>query len=110
VSGSANPPRELQVFRERLYAAFSRRADTLFELTDATLTAGAVPSPPHLSLAPVHRRGRCSLYAALKGGKVDDEALRDVLFGHLPGNVAPPVTLLAARSAHPAQAVGVSPP
>jgi len=50
VSGSANPPRELRVFRERLYAAFNRRADALFELTDAALTAGAVtdlePAPP----------------------------------------------------------------
>jgi hypothetical protein len=91
VSGSANPQRELRVFRERLYAAFNRRADALFELTDAALTAGAVPSPPHLSLAPVHRRGWCSLYAALKRGKVDDEALRDLLVRHLPGNVAPPI-------------------
>jgi len=57
------------MFRERLYAAFSRRADALFELTDAALTAGAVPSPPHLSLAPVYRRGWCSLYAALKRGR-----------------------------------------
>jgi hypothetical protein len=30
------------MFRERLYAAFSRCADALFELTDAVLTAGAV--------------------------------------------------------------------
>ena len=50
-----------------------------------------MPSPPHLSLAPVHRRGWCSLYAVLKRGKVDDEALRDLLVRHLPGNVAPPI-------------------
>jgi len=79
------------MFRERLYAAFSRRADAPFELTDAAPTAGAVPSPPHLSLAPVHRRGWCSFYAALKRGKVEDEALRDLLVWHLPGNVAPPI-------------------
>jgi hypothetical protein len=30
------------MFRERLNAAFSRRADALFELADAVLTAGAV--------------------------------------------------------------------
>jgi hypothetical protein len=34
-----------------------RRADALFERTDAVLTTGLLPSPPHLSLSPVHRRG-----------------------------------------------------
>jgi hypothetical protein len=59
-----------------------RRADALFELTDAVLTAGLVPSPPHLSLAPVHRRGWCSLYAALAKGRIDDGDVRELLARH----------------------------
>src|SRR5215213_246495 len=59
-----------------------RRADALFELTDAVLTAGLVPSPPHLSLAPVHRRGWCSLYAALAKGRIDDGDARELLARH----------------------------
>jgi hypothetical protein len=57
----------------------NRRGDALFELTDAILTAGTVPSPAHLSLEGVHRRGWGSLYAALSKGKIDEEALRDLL-------------------------------
>lgn len=59
-----------------------RRADALFELADAALTAGSVPSPVHLSLAPVHRRGWGSLYAALSKGSLDEGALRDLLAGY----------------------------
>ena len=47
----------LRAFRNSFYRRLDRRADTLFELTDVLLTAGSVPSPPHLSLAAVHRRG-----------------------------------------------------
>jgi hypothetical protein len=35
-------------FRESLYRCFDRRAEALFELTDAILTAEQVPSPVHL--------------------------------------------------------------
>src|SRR4029434_3311119 len=58
---------------------FSRRADALFELGDALLCAQAVPSLPHLSLEPVHRRGWGSAYAALARGRIDIERLRDLL-------------------------------
>src|SRR5215207_2313122 len=51
----------------------------LFELTDALLSAGAHPSLAHLSLAPLHRRGWGSVYAALRRGEIDDQALRDLL-------------------------------
>jgi hypothetical protein len=47
----------LRAFRDSFYRCLDRRADALFELTDAILTAGSVPSPVHLSLATVHRRG-----------------------------------------------------
>jgi hypothetical protein len=59
-----------------------RRADALFELTDAILTAGSVPSPVHLSLAAVHRRGWGSLYAALSMGHADEAGLQDLLSRH----------------------------
>ena len=51
------PARAISAFRSRLYGCFGRRTDALFEVCDALLTAGSVPSPVHLSLVPVHRRG-----------------------------------------------------
>ena len=53
--------------------------DALFELYDALLDGEAAPSPVHLSLTPAHRRGWGSLYAALSRGRLDEEALRDLL-------------------------------
>jgi hypothetical protein len=56
-----------------------RRADALFELTDAILAADAFPSPVHLSLQAPHRRGWGSLYAAFARGRIDVGALRGLL-------------------------------
>ena len=84
----------LHAFRDSFYRCLDRRADALFELTDAILTAGSVPSPVHLSLATVHRRGWGSLYAALGRGRMYGEDLRDLLSGHPLGEGdpgAPPV-------------------
>ena len=50
------PLTALRGFRERLHGAMRRRQDALFDLTDAILTAGAVPSPIHLSLVPSSRQ------------------------------------------------------
>lgn len=50
-------PTALRDFRTRFYACLDRRADALFELTDAALIAGPQPSLAHLSLAGPHRRG-----------------------------------------------------
>jgi hypothetical protein len=72
----------LRVFRDSFYRCLDRRADALFELTDAILTAGVVPSPPHLSLAAVHRRGWGSHYAAISMGRMNEEGLRDLLSRH----------------------------
>jgi hypothetical protein len=70
----------LHAFRNSLYRCFDRRSDALFELTDALLTQdGDAPSPAHLSLQPAHRRGWASLYAALAHGRIEAEALRDLL-------------------------------
>ncbi len=82
---------ELRAFRRQMYACMRRRSDALFELSDAVLTAGSVPSPPHLSLAPLHRRGWGSLYAALSRGEIDDEALRELLASCDPGTNSTPV-------------------
>jgi hypothetical protein len=65
----------LRQFRTDLYDAFVRRADALFDLVDALLASGAVPSCAHLSVAPTHQRGWGSLYAALSKGRIDREAL-----------------------------------
>jgi hypothetical protein len=82
----------LRTFRDSLYECFDRRADALFELTDAILTAGVVPSPVHLSLEAVHRRGWGSLYAALSRGRIDAQALRALLVRHpLVAGGQPPV-------------------
>ncbi len=69
------PRRFLRHFRRALHKCFNRRADALFELTDAILMASVVPSPVHLSLQPSHRRGWDSLYAALSQGNIDTEGL-----------------------------------
>ncbi len=77
-------------FRSSLYNCLHRRADALFELTDAILTAEPVPSPVHLSLQPSHRRGWGSLYDALSRGRLDAEVIRALLAHHpLAGAEAP---------------------
>ncbi len=73
----------LHVFRRSFYECLRRRPDALFELADAVLTSeAAVPSPAHLSLQAPHRRGWGSLYAALRWGRIDADALRDLLVRH----------------------------
>jgi len=80
----------LRAFRAELHALCTRRADALVDLADALLCAIGVPSLPHLSLDPAHRRGWGSLYAALARGRIDVERLRDLLARHpLPGG--PPI-------------------
>jgi hypothetical protein len=74
------PLARLGGFRSELHACFPRRADALFELGDALLCATAVPSLPHLSLEPVHRRGWGSVDAAVARGRIEAEQLRDLLW------------------------------
>ena len=69
----------LRAFRAGRYACLGRRRDALFEVLDALLASGPCPSLPHLSLAPGHRRGWGSVYAALRRGQVHLEALRALL-------------------------------
>src|SRR5919202_1435419 len=79
VAEGHTPEASLRAFRARLHASFNKRADSLFELTDATLAAGDIPSPPHLSLTAVHRRGWGSLYAALSKGRIEEKTVRGLL-------------------------------
>jgi DDE superfamily endonuclease len=78
------PLARLGAFRSELHACLTRRTDALFELGDALLCAPAIPSLPHLSLEPAHRRSWGSVYAALGRGEVDAERLRDLLVSSLP--------------------------
>lgn len=72
----------LSAFRSALYRCFPKRADALFELTDAIINGGPLPSPVHLSLEAVHRRGWGSLYAALANGDIHVDQLRTLLAQH----------------------------
>src|ERR1051326_7874809 len=81
-AGLAGARGNLCGFRDEFYRCLSRRADALFELTDAVLCAGApVRSLVELSLAAEYRRGHGSLYAALARGRCDTDRLRKVLAG-----------------------------
>jgi hypothetical protein len=89
MDSSAHLLDSLRAFRNSLYRGFDRRADALFEVTDALLSAGSVPSPVHLSLTAVHRRGWTSLYAALSKGRIDEGRLRGLLSRHPLGYGSP---------------------
>jgi hypothetical protein len=80
----------LAQFRTALYSAFGRRRDALFDLVDALLTTASAPSLVHLCLAPAHRRGWGSLYAALRRGHIDADAVRALLLEQ-PRFPGPPV-------------------
>ncbi|HEX2160010.1 MAG TPA: NF041680 family putative transposase [Actinomycetes bacterium] len=85
-AGPAGAVGELARFRQELYACLSRRADALFELTDAVLCAdGPVRSLVELSLVGEHRRGHGGLYAGLRHGRLDiDRLRRAVVSGPVP--------------------------
>lgn len=73
---------ELAGFRRGFYQCLTRRADALFELTDAVLCAdGPVTTLVGLSLAAEHRRGHGALYDGLACGQVEIGRLRRRLAG-----------------------------
>jgi hypothetical protein len=66
----------LRAFRSELFRCLGRRADELFELTEALLCAdGPVSTLVGLCLTPEHRRGHGALYDAVNVGRVDVERL-----------------------------------
>jgi hypothetical protein len=76
-AGQRLAARELDWFRGELFGCLGRRADELFELTDALLCAeGPVHSLVGLCLVPEHRRGHGALYDALNCGRLDTDRLR----------------------------------
>jgi DDE superfamily endonuclease len=79
----------LRAFRTAVHACFHRRADALFELTDALLAAESVTSLPHVSLQAAHRRGWGSLYDALAEGHLDVATLRTLLNRHVASDEHP---------------------
>lgn len=79
----------LRDFRNELYMLFGKRADALFELCDAAVSAGLSPSLAYLSLEAVHRRGWGSLYAALAEGEIDVEQARLLVARHPLANGQP---------------------
>ncbi len=89
LSGTGDPERTDMVtakagalagFRRDYHACLDRRADALFELTDAVLCAdGPVVSLPELSLTAEHRRGHGALYDGLACGQIDVGRLRGSL-------------------------------
>ena len=79
----------LRAFRYSLYECLHRRANALFELTDAILTADTLPSPVHLSLEASHRRG-C-------GGAFTPHWIEGGLTLRLCGNCSPAIGLLKAQ-------------
>jgi hypothetical protein len=77
---ASDPAAALARFRQDFYRCLSRRADALFELTDAVLCAGGpVTSLAGLSLAAEHRRGHGALYDGINSGRIDIARLRMAL-------------------------------
>jgi hypothetical protein len=72
-------------FRQAIYAqGFVARRDALFNLLDALLCTGPVPSLPYLSLSPCFVRRWPSLYAALEDGRLEEAWLQRFLAQQVP--------------------------
>jgi hypothetical protein len=77
-----DPAETLDWFRRRWFGCLTRRADALFELSDAVLCAdGPIRSFAALSLVAEHRRGHGSSYGALANGRIEVGRLRVALTG-----------------------------
>lgn len=74
----STPPRD--AFRSGFYRSLIRRADVLFELTDA-VNCGTAPVTDlaRLSLEVEHRRGHGGLYDAHNAGRINSTSLRAVI-------------------------------
>lgn len=75
---SASDKYRFSAFRVGYYNCLTRRADELFELTDALLcTQGKVTDLARLSLEPGHHRGYGALYDAINEGELDVDRLKE---------------------------------
>ncbi len=87
----------LRDFRQQLYGTvLGRRQDSLFELSDAVLTADGPRPVVRLSLQPAFRRRWPSASDALADGCLDPAALRRLCVGSLPAPAAGQRELWAA--------------
>ncbi|MGI5284896.1 hypothetical protein ACQEVF_16365 [Nonomuraea polychroma] len=98
---------KLAEFRGGWYDCLTVRADALFELTDAVLSAPTVTSLPYLSLEPVFRRSWGSLYDALATGRIDAERVGELLVAAGPPEW--PLTFAVDASTHPRPYAETSP-
>jgi hypothetical protein len=81
----------LDQFRTGSYACLARRADALFELTDAIVCAtGPVRDLAHLSLQAEHQRGHGALYDGLNAGTVETGRLRRLIAAGLVPTITGP--------------------
>ncbi|MEU4226483.1 transposase [Nonomuraea sp. NPDC026600] len=98
---------KLAEFRAGWYDCLTARADALFELSDAVLTAPSITSLPYLSLEPVFRRSWGSLYDALAAGRIDSDRVRELLVAAGPPGW--PLTFAVDASTHPRPYAETSP-
>lgn len=73
----------LEQVRQQIYACFERRADALFQLTDALLGESQAKSLAELSLSPNFPQKWTSVYAALQDGRINIEQIRATLVAAL---------------------------
>jgi hypothetical protein len=72
-------------FRQRVYEkGLVSERDAQFELVETLLTGCKIQSFAELSLSPLHRRAYSSAYAAVKRGRQDVGALRQVFAEQVP--------------------------
>jgi hypothetical protein len=71
-------------FRQAAYQCLGQARDAQFELTDAVLLSGAVPSFVALSQCPVFRRQWPSVYEALQDGRPDRAGLLGLYTKQMP--------------------------
>lgn len=68
----------LQQFRDTVYQALPKRADTTMDLLDALTSSLQVTAPVALSESPLFRRSFAAVYDVLEEGELPEEALREL--------------------------------
>jgi hypothetical protein len=101
--GAGEAPAGPAWFRREFYSCLWRRGDAPAEPADAVLTApGPVASLPYLSPEPAFRRGHGMICQGLAEGRVDAEALRDLLVAARPRDWPPVFAVDASAYRRPA--------
>jgi hypothetical protein len=81
----------VKAFRQQVYACFVKGQDSLLNLVDALASEDRAQSLPELSLSVHFLRKHASIYKALKQGRLDERALRQVLWKYLPACSGRPI-------------------